>query len=52
VYTFPNGDSFLGQYEGDMPHGVGVYRFGGGQSYEGRWQNGKKHGLCAPGRLG
>lgn len=49
VYTFHNGDCYLGQYHADLPNGLGVYLFDKGQQYMGEWQSGKKHGLCVPG---
>lgn len=46
MYSFPNGDRYLGEYKYDIPHGWGVYLFSAGQKYEGQWQSGKKHGWC------
>jgi hypothetical protein len=46
VYSFPNGDRYMGQYQSDVPHGFGVYLFSSGQKYEGQWYHGKKHGFC------
>ncbi len=46
VYSFPNGDQFLGQCASDMPHGYGTYVYATGQVYEGQWLHGRKHGWC------
>ena len=44
MYSFPNGDRYVGEYQEDIPHGHGVYLFATGQSYEGQWVRGRKHG--------
>jgi len=43
--TFPNGDTFVGEYVNGKRHGKGVYTFAKVKaSYDGEWREGKKHG--------
>ncbi|HKI48617.1 MAG TPA: DnaJ domain-containing protein [Desulfobacteria bacterium] len=41
---FQNGDCYIGQLAGSVPHGHGTYLFAGGNKYNGEFANGKPHG--------
>jgi hypothetical protein len=41
---FSNGDTFVGQFKDDLPHGVGTLTLTSGLIYSGEWNMGKKHG--------
>ncbi|KAJ4844672.1 hypothetical protein Tsubulata_012496 [Turnera subulata] len=42
---YKNGDTYAGEYFGDMMHGFGVYCFANGHRYEGAWHEGRMQGL-------
>jgi len=42
--TFPNGDTYTGEYAGGKRHGRGTYKFANGALYEGEYANGLKEG--------
>ena len=39
-----NGDSYVGMFKNDRPHGEGTFKMQG-ITYIGHWENGKKHGF-------
>jgi len=40
----PDGDTYLGEWVGDKPDGVGVKNYADGNRYEGEFRNGLSHG--------
>jgi hypothetical protein len=44
VYTFSNGDVYLGFWKEDRFHGDGIYLFAKGDRYQGKFTEGRKHG--------
>lgn len=45
--TFPNGNSYEGEYQNDTFNGWGTYIAKGVSSYTGEWREGKRHGIGA-----
>ena len=44
IYYYPNGDTYLGDWENNAFHGQGIYIFASGERYEGSLRKGKKDG--------
>jgi 1-phosphatidylinositol-4-phosphate 5-kinase len=42
--ALPNGDVYIGNFKGTLPHGKGKYTFSDGTVYEGDWEEGKMAG--------
>ncbi|KAK4784774.1 hypothetical protein SAY86_019142 [Trapa natans] len=42
--VFSNGDIYIGNFKGILPHGKGKYTWLGGTYFEGDWEDGKMHG--------
>lgn len=42
--VFPNGDVYLGDSKGPLPHGKGIYTWSNGTVYNGDWEEGKMTG--------
>ncbi|KAH7518800.1 hypothetical protein FEM48_Zijuj09G0209400 [Ziziphus jujuba var. spinosa] len=42
--TFPNGDVYVGNFKGILPHGRGKYTWSDGTVYDGDWEEGKMTG--------
>ncbi|XP_077250107.1 phosphatidylinositol 4-phosphate 5-kinase 1-like isoform X2 [Tasmannia lanceolata] len=42
--VLPNGDSYVGNFEGLVAHGMGKYTWSDGSVYEGEWEDGKMTG--------
>ncbi|XP_068641173.1 phosphatidylinositol 4-phosphate 5-kinase 8-like isoform X2 [Aristolochia californica] len=42
--TLPNGDIYVGAFEGSLPHRMGRYTWSDGTVYEGEWDKGKMTG--------
>jgi hypothetical protein len=40
----PDGSSYEGQFEGDLPHGRGEFRWPDGVRYVGEWRGGAQEG--------
>lgn len=43
-FTFPDGKVYEGDFENDLPNGVGCMTFPNGDTYDGHWKNGKMEG--------
>jgi hypothetical protein len=43
TFLFPNGNSYTGEYRGNLMHGKGDFRWGNGNVYTGEFRNGKRH---------
>ena len=43
--TWPNGDTYVGQFKGGRRHGQGTYTLANGERYEGPYLDDKRHGL-------
>jgi hypothetical protein len=39
-FTWPNGDSFVGEFHGGLPNGAGTMRYASGQLVSGLWVDG------------
>ena len=44
IYSFKNGDVYVGEYRDNQKNGKGVYTRCDGESYNGHFRDGKKHG--------
>lgn len=45
TYTYPNGDTYKGEWAGNERHGQGTYTYAStGSRYEGNWLHGKMEG--------
>ena len=44
VFTWPSGDSYLGDWRSGQRHGVGLFRSADGREYCGQWAAGVRHG--------
>ena len=42
--TWPSGDKYIGDWEGDTRHGFGLYLYHSGNRYKGQYVNGQKVG--------
>ncbi|PKA63759.1 Phosphatidylinositol 4-phosphate 5-kinase 1 [Apostasia shenzhenica] len=42
--AFPNGDTYVGYFDGPLPQGHGKYTWSDGTEYEGGWEKGKMSG--------
>ena len=45
VYSFNNGDTYVGEFRNGKRHGLGTYSFVGGRLHTGQWAYNEKHGL-------
>ena len=44
IFTWPNGDTYEGEYKDDIRNGFGIYKYKDGNRYEGEWKNDQKNG--------
>ena len=44
TYTWPDGDKYVGEWKGGLPHGQGTGTWANGDKYVGEHKDGKKHG--------
>ena len=44
MYTYSNGDKYVGEYKDDKEHGQGTFTWSNGDKYVGEFKDGKKHG--------
>lgn len=44
VYSWPNGDVFMGQWQDGVREGVGIFRSFNGREYMGSWANNVREG--------
>ena len=45
MYTYANGDTYVGDWSKNLRHGEGVYTFvSSGVKYQGTWVNGRREG--------
>jgi len=44
VFTWANGDTYLGDWESGQRGGVGIFRSHDGKEYAGQWKGGLRHG--------
>lgn len=47
MYSFPNGDVYMGVWREDKFHGEGLYSYGNGDRFQGKFQEGRKNGRGA-----
>lgn len=47
LYTWPNHQSYEGQYKKDVRDGVGTFKWSTGMKYIGEWKDNKRHGKGA-----
>lgn len=43
-FTWPDGRSYVGNYENDQKNGYGTFKWRNGKAYQGEWRNGRQHG--------
>ena len=39
IYTFSNGEKYMGEWKDDKIHGEGIYICGDGEKYIGTWED-------------
>ena len=44
TFTYPDGVKYIGQVQGDKPHGQGEATYPDGSKYVGQWKDGMYHG--------
>lgn len=44
TYKWPNGDTYTGEWKGEIKHGYGTYIYANGNKYVGQYCDGVKHG--------
>lgn len=44
TYTWPNGSTYVGEFENNEMHGQGSLKWSSGEKYEGEFENGAMHG--------
>ncbi len=45
TYTYPNGDTYIGEHKDNKEHGQGSFTWASGSMYIGEWRKGKTHGF-------
>ena len=42
--TYPNGDIYIGDFNGKKRHGMGTFKYKNGDIYNGEFKDGNRHG--------